>query len=135
MKSVIRNILKEQLESNSVDEKFIADVSEFVSFCKEFLGITDKMHIELHTSRDKLTTTAAYNPSDGCVMVYVKGRALVDVCRSIAHELVHHKQNCENRITNAQEDGQDGSDIENEANSMAGIIMRKYGKLKPEIYE
>ena len=37
-------------------------------------------------------------------------------------------------IKNVAEDGNDGSDIENEANAVAGIIMRKYGKLHPEIY-
>jgi hypothetical protein len=56
------------------------------------------------------------------------------VCRSIAHELVHHKQMLEGRLKNTALDGQDGSPIENEANSTAGIIIRKYGKLHPEIY-
>jgi hypothetical protein len=33
-----------------------------------------------------------------------------------------------------QADGEDGSPIENEANAVAGIIIRKYGKLHPELY-
>jgi Zn-dependent peptidase ImmA (M78 family) len=93
------------------------------------------MRIELHSGREQLTTTAAYDTQNNCILVYVKGRALVDICRSIAHELTHHKQNNEGRITNSQEDGQDGSDMENEANATAGIIMRKYGKLNPDIYQ
>ena len=67
--------------------------------------------------------------------VYVKDRAIVDVMRSIAHELVHHKQNLEGRIQDTAKDGDDGSPIENEANSIAGVLIRKYGKIKPEIYQ
>jgi Zn-dependent peptidase ImmA (M78 family) len=58
----------------------------------------------------------------------------MDVCRSIAHELVHHKQNLENRISDHINDG-DGSEIENEANAVAGVIIRKWGKLHPELYK
>jgi hypothetical protein len=38
--------------------------------------------------------------------VYVKDRAVMDVCRSIAHELVHHKH-LENRISDHINDGGD----------------------------
>jgi hypothetical protein len=40
----------------------------------------------------------------------------------------------EGRLLDAVKDGEDGSDIENEANAVAGIIIRKWGKLHPEIY-
>ncbi len=53
----------------------------------------------------------------------------------VAHELVHHKQNLEGRITNPEIDGADGSEIENEANAVAGVIIRKWGRIHPEIYE
>jgi hypothetical protein len=82
----------------------------------------------------ELKTTAYYN-LDGHLCVYAKNRAIIDVCRSIAHELVHHSQNLEGRLIDAIKDGEDGSPIENEANAVAGVIIRKYGKLHPEIYE
>jgi hypothetical protein len=59
----------------------------------------------------------------------------MDVCRSIAHELVHHKQNIDGRLTDIQNDGSDGSPIENEANAVAGVIIRKYGKINPHLYD
>ena len=31
--------------------------------------------------------------------------------------------------------GDDGSNEENEAHSFSGLMIRKYGKVKPEIYE
>jgi len=47
--------------------------------------------------------------------------------------MVHHKQNIEGRLDNLS--GKTGSDIENEANSMAGIILREYGQKNPNIYD
>jgi hypothetical protein len=47
--------------------------------------------------------------------------------------MVHHKQNLDGVLTNYA--GETGSEFENEANSVAGIIMRNYGKQNPRIYE
>ena len=64
-------------------------------------------------------------------------RNLADALRTIAHELTHFKQSLDKRITDNPEDksGETGSEIENEANARAGIIMREFGKSHPEIYE
>jgi len=133
MKPIIKQLLRERLVTREdVDVKAISD---FVNFTKDLLGIDDDVKIALAYERTPdLKTTAYYNLND-LVKVYVKDRALVDVFRSIAHELVHHKQRLNGTIKNVAEDGDDGSDIENEANAVAGIIIRKYGKLHPEIYK
>ena len=113
----------------------ILDVTDFVNFAKKYLNIDDDIKVELAFERTPdLRTTAYYNNNENFVKIYVKNRAIIDVCRSIAHELTHHKQNLEGRITDASKDGQDGSDIENEANATAGIIIRKWGRIHPEIY-
>jgi translation elongation factor EF-Ts len=65
-------------------------------------------------------------------MVYAKNRNLADIMRSLAHEIVHSKQNEISALSGI--DGETGSDIENQANAIAGIIMRHYGALKPEIF-
>jgi len=52
--------------------------------------------------------------------------------RSVAHELVHHQQNergdLEGKISNV------GGPIEDEANAVAGELLKKYGIQHPEIY-
>ena len=63
-----------------------------------------------------------------------KDRAIMDIMRSVAHELVHHCQNQNGQLTGDVEEGADGSPIENEANAKAGEIMRVFGKQNPEIY-
>jgi Zn-dependent peptidase ImmA (M78 family) len=56
---------------------------------------------------------------------------MADILRTLAHELVHHMQNLKGDELN----GDDGSEIENEANAQAGVIMRKFGRENPEIFE
>ena len=126
------NLNEAILNKTDKDLKIMAD---FVNFAKDFLDIKDDIKVELAFERSKdLTTTAYYNHVDKRIKVYTKDRAIMDVCRSIAHELVHHKQNLDDRLNKPGEDGADGSDIENEANAVAGVIIRKWGKKHPELY-
>lgn len=132
MNIFIKQLLRESLISKS--EEDIKEVADFINFAKKFLKIDDDIKIKLAFERtDELRTTALYS-LDGYITVYVKDRALVDICRSIAHELVHHKQNLDGNLIDAIKDGDDGSPIENEANAVAGVLIRKYGKLHPNIY-
>jgi hypothetical protein len=48
--------------------------------------------------------------------------------------MTHHLQNQNGDLVGDAEEGSDGSPIENQANAMAGILIRKYGKKYPEIY-
>jgi hypothetical protein len=132
MKPIIKQLLRERLMGK--EEADLRAVADFVNFAKEFLGITDDIKIKLAFKRTSDLKTTAYYSMLGELVVYAKDRAIIDICRSIAHELVHHKQNLEERLVNAVKDGEDGSPIENEANAVAGVIIRKYGKIKPEIY-
>jgi Zn-dependent peptidase ImmA (M78 family) len=56
----------------------------------------------------------------------------MDILRSLAHELVHYKQDVEDRLHHTS--GQTGSEHENEAHAVAGQIMRLYGKKHPELF-
>ena len=84
----------------------------------------------LHTKES--SSFAAYRPSAKEIMLFVKNRHIMDVLRSLCHELVHYKQDIEGRLP--QGAGATGSEQENEANAKAGIIMRKYGKIHPELF-
>jgi Zn-dependent peptidase ImmA (M78 family) len=65
--------------------------------------------------------------------VVVHNRNLADILRTVAHELVHHKQNLAGMLNASS--GQDGSKHENQANAIAGVLMRIYSKNNPHIYE
>jgi GNAT superfamily N-acetyltransferase len=132
MKIQIKQLLRERLLTKT--DLDINAVTDFINFAKKYLAIDDDIKVALAYKRTPDLTTTAYYNLDGFIKIYVKDRAIMDVCRSIAHELVHHKQNLDGRLVNAKNDGEDGSPIENEANSIAGIIIRKWGKIHPEVY-
>ena len=106
-------------------------LDDFVQFACDHLKLQDTPKIMLVQIRDDNMTTANYCPNSKNIKVYAKGRALFDVARSIAHELVHHKQN----VNGEELNGETGSDCENEANATAGQIIRLYGKKNPDFYE
>ena len=119
------------------DEKRHLD--KFVEFVKKDLGIENDVNIKYQTDKGGIKTTAVYKYQDGDedyeqseVRVYTKERALQDIMRSVAHELVHHQQNengkLKGKISNV------GGPIEDEANAVAGELLKKYGIDNPEIY-
>lgn len=133
MKPVIRQLLRERLLTKSdIDTRVVAD---FVNFTKDYLKITDDVKVAIAFERTPDLKTTAYYDLNGFIKVYVKDRAIIDVCRSISHEMVHHMQKLKGTLKNPKEDGKDGTDIENEANAIAGVIIRLYGKKHPELYE
>jgi len=109
------------------------NVYEFIKFAKESLELKEKVNVKLLTQRDEHMTAACYNPSTNEISIYTKGRAFADVCRSLAHEMVHQKQN-ELGLLEA-DSGNTGSDIENEANACAGILMRNFGNIVENLYD
>jgi hypothetical protein len=113
-------------------------ISDFCNFCAENLKIFDPMIIEISSDREKsgIRTTAFYDPQTNLISVYGKNRAIVDICRSIAHEMTHMAQMTEGRIEFPVQDV--GGHIEDEANAKAGELIKAYAKSKPErkrIYE
>ena len=47
-----------------------------------------------------LGKTAYYNPADKSITLFTFGRHPKDILRSFSHEMIHHIQNLENRLTN-----------------------------------
>jgi Zn-dependent peptidase ImmA (M78 family) len=110
-------------------------VEKFLDFVKDNLELTKPFKLTLTSNKDGIRTTAVYNHAENTVTIYIKNRALVDVLRSIAHELVHHLQNQRGELDGTKNEGGDGSPWENEANAKAGELIRIFGRQNPEIYE
>jgi Zn-dependent peptidase ImmA (M78 family) len=133
MKSLIKTLLRESL-LNEVDMTNRALMNKFILFVNDYLSLEKPCRVKLTTDREDITTTAYYDIVNRVVCVYIKDRAIMDVMRSVAHELVHHHQNEKGQLKGLASEGADGSDIENEANAKAGEIIRVFGKQNPEIY-
>jgi hypothetical protein len=114
------------------EKKEILD--KFVLFVKKQLELKTIPTIKVQNNRDGLKTTANYDytKENKIIKVCAKNRALVDVCRSIAHEMVHHKQFEQGRLKVQPPDI--GGEIEDEANAKAGQFIKMYAKEDPNIY-
>ena len=69
--------------------------------------------------------------SDGIIYISIINRHPLDILRTFAHEYVHYKQSIRGKLLKSNP----GSPAENQANAKAGEIMRKYGKLRPELFD
>lgn len=118
---------------NDINKKKLAD---FVKFIKKELKLKDVPTISIQNNRDGLKTTANYDytKENKIVKVCSKNRALVDVMRSLAHELVHHKQWEDGRL-NGPKPPDIGGEIEDEANAKAGQFIKMYAKIDETIYD
>jgi len=105
-------------------------IVHFVGFCQDKLNLPSLPKI---TVADKIddTTFGQYDTENKDICVRTGDRHIMDVLRTLAHELVHHKQ----RTITPDLDGSDGSDHENQANAVAGVLLRKYGQKHPKLYE
>lgn len=110
-------------------------VGEFVKFVKDELGIENlpKMVIQNHRNGLKTTANYDYTKDEKVIKICAKNRALVDVLRSLAHELVHHKQWEDGRLEVRPPDI--GGEIEDEANAKAGQYIKMFAKQDSSIYD
>ena len=74
-----------------------------------------------------------YAPGEEHITITVKNRHIMDVCRTLAHELVHYSQDLKDELADDAA-GSTGSPQENEANARAAVIMRNYGKANPDMF-
>jgi hypothetical protein len=104
---------------------------------KEKLGFKPDASIyivsDAQNSQNPLGKTAYYSPAEHKISLYVDGRHIKDILRSLSHELVHHNQNCRGEFENAvatmegyaQEDGH-LREMEREAYEMGNMIFRDW---------
>lgn len=108
------------------DEK-IKIIKDFINFTVNRLEIENPVEIYLHKGRDEyITTTASYVPKENSNHIRCNNRSIVDILRSIAHELTHNRQR-EIKSFNVGENVQTiGGWIEDEANAKAGILIKDF---------
>tara|TARA_B100000214_G_scaffold375222_1_gene360660 strand:+ start:2639 stop:3133 length:495 start_codon:yes stop_codon:yes gene_type:complete len=111
-----------------IDPIKINTMGEFCNFVSDELEISDPFTVYVVSNRENhgISTTAVYHIGNNLVKVYGKNRALVDIMRSIAHEMTHMMQDQNNRLIGDIPDI--GGEIEDEANSLAGSLIKKFAK-------
>jgi hypothetical protein len=128
----IKNRLSEGIESNDDMQQ----VNDFVEWCIKILHIKKPYPLITYSKNSTEAQEGHHtgrHTSDGKIWIYVENRNMVDIFRTIFHELVHHRQDQLNMI--GPNDSYPGSPVEAMADMLAGKYIKIYGKDHPEIFQ
>jgi Zn-dependent peptidase ImmA (M78 family) len=121
-------IVEGKQENANIVEMF----KDFLPLAMEVLELDSlpTMKFEGSLELDPQPSFGMYVAGENILFIALKNRHPVDILRTIAHELVHYKQDLAGELHD--ESGVTGSEHENQANSIAGIIMRQFNKKYPQ---
>lgn len=126
------------MKSSDIDknESKIKQAKQFARWAIDQLGIENEPRIKYSSDMDVVLKNRTFGSTrpNGDVWVHVGNRNTADIMRTLCHELIHVKQ-FEDGTAHTQMDDEEHQFIEDEANAIAGRMMRKYGKEHAEIYE
>jgi hypothetical protein len=111
-------------------------IQDFIDFAVDALELKQIPKINFTDDEDlarNMHSLGAYNPKTDELLVVKGSRLTADILRTLAHELVHRKQDELGMLD--PDSGKTGSPIENEANAAAGVLLRQFGQYRPEIFE
>jgi len=125
----IKELLIEGKESK---ETFVGMFKEFLPLAMEVLELDKLPEFKFSPIIDSgnQPSFGMYSVEDKMLHVALKNRHPVDILRTVAHELVHFKQDMLGELND--ESGATGSPEENQAHEIAGVIMRYFNKQNPQ---
>jgi len=129
----VKEILTEGLNKKDTYDILL----DFVRFAAEDLGLKSLPKFDFRFDNSKSLqhkSFGGYQPGAEHITITVKNRHIMDVCRTLAHELVHYSQDLKSELDD-DDAGSTGSPQENEANARAAVIMRNWGKRNPNFFE
>jgi hypothetical protein len=125
-----------QIAEGIESDQEMQQVDAFIKWCIKRLHIKEP-HPLITLSRDSRQAQEGHHTgrhtSDGKIWIYIENRNMVDIFRTIFHELVHHRQDQLNMI--GPDDSYPGSPVEAMADMLAGKYIKIYGKDHPEIFQ
>ena len=129
--------LNGKLDETQVDELDIQqEVDKFAQWAGKKLNIKSMPTIELSMDTEEAQTnhhTGGHVEGSGSIWVYANNRNLVDMLRTVFHELVHVRQGELNMIKTG--DSYPGSPIEAMADMLAGKYIKIYGEKNHHIFQ
>jgi 8-oxo-dGTP pyrophosphatase MutT (NUDIX family) len=122
--------ITEDIESR---DNFLSVMRDLLPIAVKVLELKSLPKIKLLSNGNKSRPTFGYFDQDQYVIsLAVQDRHPVDIARTFCHELVHYHQHITQGLD--QNSGDTGSREENQANSVAGIILRLFNKKHPEYF-
>ena len=128
--------VKGKLDESDVECDLEQEVEKFVDWAAKKLNLQTTPKIELSMDTDEAQNnhhTGSHTVGDAKVWVYAKNRNLVDILRTVFHELVHVRQGELDMIKPGS--SYPGSPIESQADQLAGKYIKIYGEKNHHIFQ
>lgn len=128
--------IKGKLDEANVECDLENEVNKFANWASKRLNLKTQPEITLSMDTEEAQTghhTGSHTEGDNKVWVYAKNRNLVDILRTVFHELVHVRQSELNMIQPG--DSYPGSPIEAMADMLAGKYIKIYGEKNHHIFQ
>ena len=121
----------------SVDPDHLKKIlHRFYRSCVSKLELKDPPRLRLETTPDWSKENGSfgqYESETNTLILATAGRHVLDILRTMAHEMTHRQQ--DEREPLPADAGETGSPYEDQANAMAGRIMRQWAEEQPEMFD
>lgn len=125
-----------RIQEIKTQQEKVEQIKRFAEWAIDHLEIESPPDIRYGNDLGQVKSKRTFGStsSTGDIWVHVGNRNTADGMRTLAHELTHHRQFEQGIATNGMDDEQ-RLEVEDEANAIAGRMMRAYGKQHESIYE
>lgn len=131
---ITTNLPKESVEESVDTKDEVQQIRDFIKWSMKTLNVKTKPKFTLSKNTEEAQAGHHTGVHSGDrIWIYIGNRNLIDIFRTIFHELVHQRQEELNMIKDG--DSYPGSPIEAMADMMAGKYIKIYGKDHPEIFQ
>lgn len=121
-----------KVKKNVLNEEKIRVIELFVKFLQKYLKLSDDLLINFTDKRVGKMTTGVRNPNN-TIKILSSDRLLIDILRTLSHEWVHEYQDQTMNILKGKKIQDIGGPVENMANSLSGIFIKKFQNLHPDL--
>jgi hypothetical protein len=126
-----------EIANESQDRGQVRDtIKQFARSCFKQYGLKNPPKIRIQHNpawTERTGTFGRYNPDTNTIDLAVTGRHMLDILRTLAHELTHAKQNEQGEMPD--DAGRTGSPYEDAANAQAGRMMRHWAEQHPDQFK
>ena len=125
------NISQSFVTEGITKEDFEKVVHTFLPFVKKELNIKELPKIKFVDDKKIAKRMSAFGQiKDNHIVISIIDRHPMDILRTLAHELAHYRQHKSGVFGS----GHAGAPTENEANRLAGTIVRKFGEKHSNLF-
>ena len=116
-------------------EEQIGVIQQFIQMLQKDISLKKNVDISFESKNAKVPMTTGVRMPNHKIHVLAKGRLLIDIMRTIAHEWSHEYQHQKLGVKDTDPIQDIGGPEENMANALSGMFLKKFAKQYPEVKE